>query len=69
MINLLLQMTWYNPIFMMVLIGAIWFVPGLIVRRISEDRIKKAKKEAQNRRIASLYPKEDRNESGDSNIN
>ncbi len=51
-------MTWYNPIFMMVLIGVVWFTPGIIVRRITEKRYKSAKAAAQAEKIARLYPKE-----------
>ena len=54
----LLKMTWYNPVFMMVLIGSIWFVPGLIIRRITEDKIKKSQIKDQDQKIARLYPKE-----------
>ena len=53
-----LKLTWYNPVFMLVAIGSIWFVPGLIVRRITEAKIKQSKIEAQNQKIARLYPKE-----------
>tara|TARA_B100000700_G_C14629509_1_gene662095 strand:+ start:305 stop:511 length:207 start_codon:yes stop_codon:yes gene_type:complete len=54
----LLKMTWYNPVFMMVLIGSIWFVPGVIIRRITEAKIKKSQIKAQDQKIARLYPKE-----------
>ena len=54
----LLKMTWYNPVFMMVLIGSIWFIPGLIIRRITEAKIKKSQIKAQDQKIARLYPKE-----------
>ena len=43
---------------MIVLIGAIWFIPGVIVRRILDERIKKNKAESQAKRISSLYPKQ-----------
>ena len=58
MVNQILQMTWQNPIFMMVLIGALWFVPGIIVRRIAEDKIKKEKIKIQDKKISRLYPKD-----------
>ena len=58
MLNSFLQMTWNNPIFMMVLIGSIWFVPGLVVRRIAENKIKVYKKKVQEEKISSLYPKQ-----------
>ena len=58
MVNQLLQMTWYNPIFMLVAIGALWFVPGIIVRRITEAKSKNLRIKAQEKKIARLYPKE-----------
>ncbi len=63
MINQLLQMTWYNPIFIMVAIGALWFMPGIVLRRLTEEKVKKLKIKAQERKIASLYPKEESKES------
>ena len=53
-----LKLTWYNPVFMMVAIGSLWFIPGLIVRRITEAKIKQSQLKAQNQKIARLYPKE-----------
>tara|TARA_Y100001968_G_C19306032_1_gene691670 strand:+ start:91 stop:225 length:135 start_codon:yes stop_codon:yes gene_type:complete len=41
-----------------VAILTIWFIPGLIVRRIAENRYNKQKTDEQNRRIARLYPKD-----------
>ena len=58
MLEKFLQMTWYNPIFMLVLIGSCWFIPGIIVRRIAESRYNASRKEAQARKISRLYPKE-----------
>ena len=63
MLNSFLQMTWRNPIFMMVAIGAIWFVPGIIIRKVAEDKYREAQKNAQKKKIASLYPR-----NGDKNI-
>ena len=57
MMHQLVQMTWNNPIFMMVAIGAIWFVPGIIIRRVTAERLRLAKKKAQEQKIAKLYPK------------
>ena len=56
-------MTWYNPIFMLVVLGAIWFIPGIVLRRIAEKRYTVSKAEEQAKRIARLYPKEDTNNS------
>ena len=53
-------MTLNNPIFMLVLIGTIWFVPGIIVRRIAEERFNKKKADDQAKAIAKLYPKEEK---------
>ena len=62
MLNSFLQMTWRNPIFMMVAIGAIWFVPGIIIRKVAEDKYREAQKIEQKKKIASLYPRnEDKN--------
>ena len=58
MLNTFLDLTWKNPIFMFVVIGAIWFIPGIVVRRIAEKRYKASKAEAQAKAIARLYPKE-----------
>ena len=56
MIDIFLKMTWGNPIFMIVAIGAIWFVPGIVIRRLAEERYKASKQKAQAKKIASLYP-------------
>ena len=53
----LLDMTINNPIFIFALITVIWFIPGILVRRISElKQIKKTKKK-QADAINKLYPK------------
>ncbi len=51
-----LDLTWRNPIFMMVAIGAVWFIPGIITRRIAENRYKAYKAKSQAEKIARLYP-------------
>ena len=54
--NILLDMTINNPIFIFALITVIWFIPGIIVRRINElKQIKKTKKR-QADAINKLYP-------------
>ena len=58
MLDALLQMTFYNPIFMIVTIGIIWFLPGIVVRRFAEKRYKDAKAKTQAEKIARLYPKQ-----------
>ena len=62
MLENLLRMTWYNPLFMMVVIGSIWFIPGIVLRRIAEKRYRSAKAQDQAQKIARLYPK--KNHSG-----
>ena len=57
MIDSLLEMTWRNPIFMMLAIGAIWFVPGLVVRRVAENKYRSSKAKTQSMKISRLYPK------------
>ena len=59
MLDTLLNLTWRNPLFMLVVIGAIWFIPGIVVRRIAEKRYKASKAEAQAQAISKLYPKKD----------
>ncbi len=54
--NILLDMTINNPIFIFALITVIWFIPGILVRRINElKQIKKTKK-IQVDAINKLYP-------------
>ncbi|WP_269615767.1 hypothetical protein [Prochlorococcus marinus] len=49
-------MTINNPIFIFALITVIWFIPGILVRRINElKQIKKSKK-SQADAINKLYP-------------
>ena len=52
MIDNLLRMTWYNPIFMFVAIGALWFLPGILFRRIAENRYQKKIADEQAKKIA-----------------
>ena len=59
MLDTLLNLTWRNPIFMLLVIGVIWFIPGIVVRRIAEKKYKASKDEAQAKAIAKLYPKKD----------
>ena len=57
MLNTFLDMTWRNPIFMAVAIGTIWFLPGIVVRRIAEKKYMDAKAKKQTKDIERLYPK------------
>ena len=54
--NTLLDMTINNPIFIFAVITAIWFIPGIIVRRINEQKRVKKKKKIQDNAIKKLYP-------------
>ena len=55
--NTLLDMTLNNPIFIFAVITVIWFIPGIIVRRLNEIKQKKKKKKIQEDAILRLYPK------------
>ena len=55
--NTLLDMTVNNPIFIFAVITVIWFIPGIIVRKIKETKHRNKKKEIQADAIQKLYPK------------
>ena len=55
--NTLLDMTINNPIFIFALITVIWFIPGIIVRRVNEKKIINKQKKNQSDAIKKLYPK------------
>ena len=63
----LLAMTWYNPLFAFAAIICLWFIPGIIVRKIVEKRIIKAKAKKQEKALERLYPKKI-NPQGDSKL-
>ena len=52
----ILNMTINNPIFILAVITVIWFLPGIIVRRINELKQLKKKKKTQADAIKKLYP-------------
>ena len=54
--NILLDMTINNPIFVFAVITVIWFVPGILVRRINEKKQSQNKKKRQADAIKKLYP-------------
>ncbi len=54
--NILLDMTINNPIFIFALITVIWFIPGILVRRINELKQTKKLKKRQADAINKLYP-------------
>tara|TARA_Y100001968_G_scaffold151446_1_gene138612 strand:+ start:3506 stop:3661 length:156 start_codon:yes stop_codon:yes gene_type:complete len=51
-------MTINNPIFIFALITVVWFVPGIIVKRINEVKQEKRKEKTQADAIERLYPKD-----------
>ena len=53
----LLDMTINNPIFIFAVITVIWFIPGVIVRRLNEIKQIKKKEKTQADAIQKLYPK------------
>ena len=55
--NTLLDMTINNPIFIFAAITAIWFIPGIFIRRYNEKKILKKKERTQADAIQKLYPK------------
>ena len=52
----LLDMTINNPIFIFAAITVIWFIPGILVRRLNEIKQIKKKKKNQTDAIKKLYP-------------
>ena len=55
--NILLDMTINNPIFIFSVITVIWFIPGILVRRINELKQIQKKEKKQSDAIKKLYPK------------
>ena len=53
----LLDMTINNPIFIFAFIIVIWFIPGILVRRLNELKKKEKKEKNQADAINKLYPK------------
>jgi len=54
--EVLIDMTINNPIFIFALITVIWFIPGIIVRRINELKQVRKKEKRQADAIKKLYP-------------
>tara|TARA_B100000579_G_scaffold299255_1_gene249286 strand:+ start:44 stop:271 length:228 start_codon:yes stop_codon:yes gene_type:complete len=52
----IVDMTINNPIFIFTLITVIWFIPGIIVRRINNMKQVKKKEKKQADAIKKLYP-------------
>ncbi len=57
MLNNLAEMTWRNPIFMIVFFGVVWFTPGIIIRRLAKAKFEKEAAKKQAEKIQRLYPK------------
>jgi len=57
MIEIIINLTWRNPIFMGTLIISLWFIPGLILRKYSKDKETSSKAKIQEEKISRLYPK------------
>ena len=55
--NTLIDMTINNPIFIFAVITVIWFIPGILVRRLNETKQLNRKKKNQDDAIKKLYPK------------
>ena len=55
--NTLIDMTINNPIFIFAVITVIWFIPGILVRRLNETKQLNRKKKNQEDAIKKLYPK------------
>ncbi len=55
--SVLLDMTINNPIFIFAAITVIWFIPGILVRRVNELKQLKKKEKSQSEAINRLYPK------------
>ena len=53
---ILLDMTINNPIFILALITVIWYIPGILVRRLNELNKIKKKEKSQADAIKKLYP-------------
>ena len=54
---ILLDMTINNPIFIFALITVMWFIPGILIRRLRELKQKKKKEKSQADAIKKLYPR------------
>ena len=54
--KILLDMTINNPIFIFAVIIVIWFIPGILVRRINELKQMRKKEKKQSDAIKKLYP-------------
>ena len=58
MIKLLSDLTLNNPIFMIVFFGAIWYLPGLVLKRRRDFIRQRNKDKDRKEKISRLYPKD-----------
>tara|TARA_Y100000589_G_scaffold4118_1_gene3696 strand:- start:1334 stop:1537 length:204 start_codon:yes stop_codon:yes gene_type:complete len=56
----ILKLTWRNPAFMAIAIGAIWMIPQLLIRKTMQKNFEKSKLEKQKQKINKLYPNSDK---------
>ena len=56
MLDQIANMTWKNPIFMLILFGALWYLPGILLRQRKEFLFQKQKEEARLDKLNKLYP-------------
>ncbi len=56
MLDQIAIMTWKNPIFMIIFFGALWYLPGILLRRRQEYLIQTKKEKARIEKLSKLYP-------------
>ena len=57
MLDTLRNMTLNNPLFIFALITVIWFLPGIILRRVARKKVEEKITRSQKEAISRLYPK------------
>ena len=57
MLETLRNMTLNNPLFIFALITVIWFLPGIILRRVARKKVEEKIIRSQKEEISRLYPK------------
>ncbi len=58
MLHQLANMTWKNPIFMLVFFAVIWYLPGILLRNRREFLAEQKKEELRKSKLERLYPNE-----------
>ena len=56
MLDQIAIMTWKNPIFMIIFFGALWYLPGILLRRRQEYLIQSKREKARVDKLEKLYP-------------